>query len=372
MSLHVDIPTPAQIERLLSVQGPWCASVYLATDPVSRGEAERIELKNAVHDVRTALEAAGAGTHDVAALVEPLEDLEHDGEFWRFQARTLAVFATPERHRTFRLPNHLTPITSVADRFHVKPLLRAVTFPQAALVLALAQNSVRLVEITADTPPEELRIPDMPTDAASAVGKSSIADRGPVRRLQGSEGQKVRLTQYARQIDHALRPVLNGLDLPLILAATQPLDAIFRSVCSSPSLVEPAIHTNPETLSDEDLATQARAVLDRVYADQLADLGELFETRTSQGRAATDLADVARAATLGAVQTALIDIDAVVPGVVDEDTGEITIETGPPAYGVVDEIARRILTHGGRVLGVRADQIPGGGPAAAILRWAPS
>jgi hypothetical protein len=37
---------------------------------------------------------------------------------------------------------------------------------------------------------------------------------------------------------------------------------------------------------------------------------------------------------------------------------------------VVDEIARRALLTGARVLGVRKDDLPGGTPLAAILRYA--
>jgi hypothetical protein len=37
---------------------------------------------------------------------------------------------------------------------------------------------------------------------------------------------------------------------------------------------------------------------------------------------------------------------------------------------VVDAIVRRVLLSGGRVLAVRAPDMPGGGPVAAILRYA--
>jgi hypothetical protein len=37
---------------------------------------------------------------------------------------------------------------------------------------------------------------------------------------------------------------------------------------------------------------------------------------------------------------------------------------------VVDELTRRVLLTGGRVLAVRADEVPAGGEAAAILRYA--
>src|SRR5689334_9813533 len=163
-------------------------------------------------------------------LRDELDDLAEDDAFWAHQAHSLAVFATPSRARTFQVPNRLAPMVEVSDRFHVKPLLRSATFPQAAFVLALSQNAARLVEVSPDAPPAEVGVPGMPSDAASAVGKASIADRSPDRRVQGDEGQKVRLRQYARQVHDALRPILTGLDLPLVLAASEPLASIFRSV----------------------------------------------------------------------------------------------------------------------------------------------
>ena len=46
MMLHTDVPTHAQLDRLLAVREPWSVSIYLPTEPTSNGEAERIELKN--------------------------------------------------------------------------------------------------------------------------------------------------------------------------------------------------------------------------------------------------------------------------------------------------------------------------------------
>lgn len=239
-------------------------------------------------------------------------------------------------------------------------------------MLALAQGSVRLLEITPDSAPLEVSVHHMPRDVASAVRKSSIADRSPSGRIQGSEGQRVRMRQYARQVDHALRSVLAGLDLPLILASTEPMDAIFRSVNSYPHLATAGIAGNPETTSDGALAAAARTVLDRIYASQLAAVRDVYQTRSSQGRAAGDVSDVARAATFGAVDTVFVDIDEVVPGFVDEESGAVTFMSEDDAvnYGVVDEIARRVLLAGGRVLAVRREDIPGGGSVAAILRYA--
>jgi hypothetical protein len=370
MNLHTDIPTRAQVEQLLDSRHPASVSIYVSTDPVSDGQAARIELGNLAAEAERQLVDAGTAKAEVAALTDALADLTEDSEFWRFQARTLAVFATPDSVRTFRLPNRLRSAVEVSDRFHIKPLLRALTFPQVALVLALAQGSVRLIEVAPDVEPGPVAVPDLPSDVAGSVGKSSVRDRAPSRRLQGSEGQKVRMRQYARTVDQALRSLLAGDGVPLILAAAQPLDSIYRSVSTYPLLAASSITGNPETKSDAELAAAARTVLDELNAAALSDVHELYRRREAESRAAADLAVVARAATFGVVDTVLVDIDASVSGSVDEQTGEIALSDADDAvdYGVVDEIVRRTWQTGGTVLAVRGEEIPGGGPAAAILR----
>jgi hypothetical protein len=371
VAFHTDIPSRSEIERLFATRDPACVSVYLPTSPLKQDAAAgRIELKNLAADGIGQLEAAGVDRRAVAEVRDLLDDLLDDEDFWAEQARSLAVFASPRGLRTFRLPNRLPGHVEVADRFYVKPLLRSVTFPQAAFVLALAAGSVRLVEVSREDPPFVVGVPGLPADAASAAGKASIADRSPVGRIQGSEGQKVRLRQFARKVDRALRGVLTGLDLPLILAATEPLESIYRAVNSYPHLVERGIGGSPENATEEELAAEARDVLDELYASELSTLRDRFELRFDQDRASTDVAAVARAATQGAVDTVLVDIDEKVPGRLDEETGAIELAGDDAAsYGVGDEIARRVLLSGGRVLAVRAADVPGGGPVAAILRY---
>ena len=370
MRLYTDIPSQPEIGRLFEQNGRPSVSIYLPTSRTSRGDAERIEFENLAAEAISQLEGGDVDKHQVAAIREELADLADDADFWSHQARSLAVFATPESVTSFRLPNHLVAIVEVSDRLHLKPLLRSITFPNHALVMALSQNGVRVIEISEDGDAAEVRVADMPTDIANASGKASITDRSPSRRLQGSEGQKVRMVQYARQVDHALRPLVTGHTTPLILAATEPLDAIYRSVSSYPHLAAESISGNPDTTSDADLVARAREVLDRLHAADLAQVRDTFAHRASQSRASTDLSDVARAATYGLVDTLLVDIDDVVPGTIDETSGEITFGGADAVnYGVTDEVARRVWLSDGRVLAVRREDIPGDTGIAAILRY---
>jgi release factor family 11 len=370
--LYLDIPTAGELKSLASHRDDLCVSIYLPTTPVTQAtDADRIELKNLGKEAIRELTEAGADRRRVAAVSECIDDLVDDDEFWRFQAHSLAVLATPDHVHTFRVPSTLSPAVVVSDRFHLTPLLRAATFPNSGYVLALAEGAVRLVEVSPDLPATAVKLQGMAKDAADALGKATLNDRSPSGRIQGSEGQKVRLRQYARKVDAALRETLAGHEVPLILAATEPLASIYRSVNTYPYLVASTLSGSPDRLTDAELAARARAVLDDLYRAEIAAWAALFATRENQGRATTDLAGAARAATMGAVDTMLVDIDAVIPGTVDDADGAVTVASEPGAgrYGIVDEIARRVLLSGGRVLGVRAADIPGGKPLAAILRY---
>jgi hypothetical protein len=200
----------------------------------------------------------------------------------------------------------------------------------------------------------------MPTSAADAVGKATITDRSPSGRLTGTEGQKVLVTQFARQVDHAIRSTVTAAALPLILVATSPTDELFRAVCSYPALVDESVGASPEGMSDGEIATAARRVLDNYHGARLTAVLDAYDRRIGQNRAETDLATLARAATFGMVHTLLVDLDAFVPGTIDDDGALTYAETDDASsYGVTDEIARRTWLAGGTVIPVRGDDLPG-------------
>lgn len=370
--LYVDIPTRADIQRLNAARPSACLSIYLPTTPLTQQvQADRIAFKNLIRSGLEQLASDHVAKPVVAAIEESLTDLLDDDEFWRFQANSLAVLASADETLTFRLPHALLPNVVAGDRFFVKPLLRAITVGQSAFVLALAQGGVRLIEVSGDLPAARIPVEGMPADVASAVGKSSIQDRAPSGRHQGGEGQKMHMRQYARQIDRALRSLLAGRDTPLVLAAAEPLQSIFREVCSYPHLARQVIAGNPEQTTDADLAQATRAILDELHQVELADLHRRFDTLSSVGRTTSDVAQAARAATCGAIAVLLVDIDEVVPGRVDEE-GRVTFAAPADVshHGVVDQIASRALASGARVLGVRRQDIPGGAGLAALLHYA--
>jgi hypothetical protein len=371
--LHVDIPSSREFTALITARHPWSVSLFVPTTPETQHIAQaRTELGNLFKVAEEQLTAAGIEKRALWPMQEQLGDLLEDDDFWAYQANGLAVLLTPDSLRAFRLPTHLTPMVQVSDRFHLKPLWRVMSVNQHAFVLAIEENGTRLIEVAADLPAVEVKVQGMPKDAASAAGTATVNSRNYRQKLGGGEGQSFHLRGYARKVDAAIRPVLSGRSEPLIVAAAEPMLSIARSVVSHDGLAAESITGSPARMTPGDLAAAARPILDKLHSDAVAEAHRLFDARKGEGRATRDIADAARAATFGAVDTLLIDMDEAVPGTVDETTGAVTFakDESAASYGVVDEIAGRTALAGGRVMAVRKADLPDGASLMAILRYA--
>ncbi len=370
--LHIDLPTRAEIQALGDHHAWPAVSIALPTTPLTQDvQADRIALRNLVREAIAAIGAAGADVRVARAVEAPLQALIEDDEFWAHQAHGLAICATPMGARAWRLPQTVEPRVQVADRFRLTPLLQAIAHPREAMVLAIGMGAVRLVEVTAGMPAEKVAVPDLPRGMADAAGRAShIARKGDMASGLATSEHAL-LSHYARAVDRALRPVLAGLEVPLVLAAAEPLSSVFRGICTYPHLAAEGIAGSPDDLTESALAAAAQPVLEGLRAAALQALRELFAQHAGRGRATSDLAQAARAATIGAVDTLLIDLDAAVPGTVDEAGAVVTqaSEGDRTAASITDEVARRTLAAGGRVVAAASGEIPGGGTLAAILRY---
>lgn len=371
--LHIDLPTRADIALLSEIRHPASVTICLPTCKIDGGLAGcRILFGNLIKEAIESLEARGTDKRTIWPIEDLLLDVAEDDSFWNFQANSLVIFATPDHIWTFRLPNELNASVVVGDRFFLKPLLRSGTFSHHAYVLALAINSVALYEVIPGQHPAEVKLAELPKSAADAVRVGSIAISTQSRRSDGSAAQRARLAQYCRMVDRALREVLAGHDTPLILVADPTIGAIFRSINSYPHLATDGVGESPEDLSISQLGELVRPLIDAAHASELANLLALAAERQAANRTANSIEHAAKAATFGAVDTLVVDMEQSVPGTIDEITGSVSAasEGDLAGYGVTDEIARRVLASGGRVLSVRGQDLPDGTPILALLRYA--
>jgi hypothetical protein len=380
----------AEFKALAATKSDACVSIYLPTSPL-RSQANRIAFKDLAKEAISQLQEAGIDKHRFALLEERLGRLagverdnpddkkfryrhkdpsEEIDRFWSSQANGLAALATPEMMRTFHLPEPPKPLAEVADRFHLTPLIRAMTSPHDAYVLPLAEESVRLIHVFVNLPPTRVQVAGLPKNAEEATRRPSVHVRAPRGHLQNLEGQKILLEKYVRKIDQALQGVLAGQVKPLILAATEPLASMFRSVNSYPRLTDEVIAGNPNRLTDAQIEDAALPILDHLYARELQAVTARYDELKPR-YATTDVSYAAHAATAGAIDQLLVDLNAVIPGLVSDIDGSVTYAASDDAetYSVVDEVARRALCTGARVLGARREELPDRAPLVAILRY---
>ena len=389
--LHIDIPTVAEFRDLAQLRAQFCVSLYMPTSRLGeKAESNRTSFKDLAKEALAQLREASANKHVIEAFERRFEQLaggEHHPDqdkvrqrqrakpdeslsFWHHQGNGLAVLAVPEILRTFRLAETPKPLAEVADRFHLTPLLRAMTSRHDAFVLALAEESVRLIHVFANFPPLRVPVPGLPKNAEEATHRPSFHVRAPRGHLQNLEGEKVLLHQYVEKVDRAVGDALRGHTAPLILAAVEPLASMFRAVCDYPEFAEETMGGNPDRYTDAEMEDRAIPILDRLTARELRDLIARYEELKPR-RATTDVSYAAHAATAGAIEQLLVDFDAVVPGLVSDIDGSVTYAASDDAevYSVVDEVARRALCTGARVLAASREQLPERAPLTAILRY---
>ncbi len=366
---RLNLPTIDELITLANARSDVCVSIYLETSPLKLNRDYcRLELQGMIKKALTEIEAAGFDKRRLATLKQTLEEVAGPDDFCLNQANSLAILATPDASWVFNLANRLVNQLSISDRFYLKPLFRALTFSQKAYILALSENMVKVISLQPESEPIELDQPDLPQDALSALNLPSMtaSHKGPENPVDGSE-RKMRLADYARKVNEALVSLDQKDDAPFILVATEPLASIFRKEATV-KMTEGGVMTSPDKLSDSELIALARPVLDQHYQDELSEVRELFEQRSGQKLVAMDVAEVAKAATYGMISLVLVDFDRNISGYIDEN-GNIEFSDEPGSYGLIDEIVKRSLESGARILAVRQDDMVGDSGIAAVLRY---
>lgn len=364
------IPSTTELTELTDHRDAASVSIYLPSSPLpTENHAMRLALKNAARQAGVRLEGQQVDKVVIDRVLDLVAELYDDPEFWQNQGEGLGLLVAPDRLHAFRLLYRVPETVLVGSRFSIGPLLRSLGTADAGYVLAVTEGDVCFYGIAAGSRPItlDLALPsDLHTVLEHADNKGQ-ADRG---RATGSHGQRVEQQRYCRIIQDAVLEQIGDNRLPLILASSNDFGPSYRSVNSYPNLLPDGIEVHPDSLSRDELDTQAKAILEQHYRKELVQWKESFGTKRSQGLATSKFDVVAHAATSAAIATLHFDVESSVEGTIDEH-GVVTKadQPGPETYPLVDEIASRVLRSGGAVMAVRNKDLIDGSPVAAILRY---
>lgn len=373
---HTRILNRREFQLLINHSKSPGLSLFLPTHRTGREQRQDgIRLRNLLAEAEKDLLGRDMPRAEVESLLEPIEDLLADDVFWRHQSDGLAVFRSPDLFRRYCLPLRFEEELIIENRFYVRPLLPLLHSCGRFFVLALSQDSARLLEATRDSI-HELDLPEIAraeVDGADPTlqfhtprrGTRPTSDEAIYHGHGGPEERaKVDLLNYFHRLNEAVTTVLEGEDAPLLLACVGYLAPIYEKANSYSKLLKVKVPGNPKMWTDNELRQQSWTFVEPHFMrEQQASLAAVGEAAAS-GRAATDICEAVVAARRGQIDTLLL-----VPGrqqwgwidpqleavhLTDRDGGDIEL---------LDYAAAETLNHGGNVFVV--DDVPGTDSALA-------
>jgi len=374
-----------QLKELFQVTVGPAVSIYMPTHRKGPDvAAQPLRLRAAVQQARKLLENSGVPKPD--SLLTSIEGLVGDEEFWRYQADGLAMFASADLTRLYRLPATVPDLVVVAPTFHTRPLVEFLQAPERYWVLALSQKEVRLWEGTVSglTP---VNLETVPTNLRSALGFQIEKDRLSMHSSgghgnkpmfhghgAGKDDTKSELEQFFRKVDAGVQTLLADEIGPIILAAVDYYHPIYRNISKLENLAPDGIVGNvndwdPARLHDTAWPI-AQAGVDRKIDRAL----DLWEGSYGRGKVESDLGASARLAVAGRVRLLLSEKGRNSWGRLDPATGTVEViqeggaDPGGDVVDLVDEIAEIALQHGGRALALSKDRMPTETGIAVVLR----
>jgi hypothetical protein len=381
----MDLFTRDDLKMLLAERSSPRVSLFM---PTHRGGAEQdpIRWRKNLAEAKDHLVKTGWRAAEIRELLSPGWHLLEDGAFWKAQGDGLAAFLAPNFLRLYRLPLALPNLVVVANRFYITPLLPLLNGDGRFFVLALSQNAVRLLEGTRDRV-SEINLKGVPRNLAEALlthdrdepltfhtRPTSGGTWGAIFSGHGVgiDTKKADLLSYFRRIDRGLHPLLRQEKAPLVLAAVDYLQPLYRQANTYPQLLEVGIEGNPDRLSNRELHDRAWPLVKPLFEATQQRAAAQYQQLAGTEHTSADLGTVVAAAHAGRIETLFVALGRQVWGVFDATAGR-TERHEEPSFGDVDLLdfaAAHTLAHGGTVYAVEPNQVPSGTDVAAVF-WLP-
>ena len=282
----METPSASELRVLMEQQQGPCISLFLPTYRAGGGTQQNsLRLRHQLPAAENRLLLKNLRATQVQALLEPIQALLDDEQFWLHPSDGLAVFRSPELFRAYWLPYPFEEQVTVTSHFYLKPLLPLATNDGRFYILALSQKEIRLLESTHynvnevalpegvphrladamkyDEPENELQYHS--SSSGASLGKSGR--RATISHGQGvgTDDEKQNILRYFQQVDRGLHALLSDEQVPLVLAGVEYLFPIYREANTYPRLLKEGVAGNPDGESAEVLHTKAWAVVEPYF-----------------------------------------------------------------------------------------------------------
>jgi hypothetical protein len=387
----MDLIDSNDLRQLAQVSDEHAVSLYLPLYHGAQSTQNKVRLRNLHRSAVDALAERGLRRPHALERLTDLEKLAGDPAILDAPAESLAAFFATGTSIIRLLPFRCAEHCATGRHLHVLPMLPWFAGQASYFVLAVSQKSVRffrgtregLEEQTIDQLPAALGDTMNDDDRQAvlqghSVGSGSPGTGGLIRHGHGgaADDEPATLEVYLRAIDRALADELRMRTEPLIFAGVEYLYPMYKEFSTYAHLLPEPIVGNPELWSAADLHARAwplvETLIKRRRENDLAKYGDCL----ALGRASDQIEEILPAANLGAVATLFIDPDDECRGTFDAAGGTVRLAEQVEGRSLTSKeenllnlAAVYVLRNSGAVDTPGRENIPGGGPVAAVMRY---
>ncbi len=381
------------LAELIQHSGWPSVSIFL---PITRGGSDArqgpIRLRNLIRKAEDMLISKGMRRPDAAELLQPATDYIPEAfANGRRHEDGLAIFISPGQFRHYWLSLPLEETWVVADRFHVRPVLPIFHEDGHFYVLALSLNARRLFQCT-ESQCRELELGDAPVSLADAMKydvnekqmqwqtrtppSSTGVRRSALFHGSGNEGgqaaHKKSIEQYLLQVDRGVQRLLATDRYPLVVAAVEYLQALYREITGVANLLPEGLMGNPDRLGESELRRGAWALIQPTHQQARQTVLNRYGASLKVNMAIDRLELILPAAMAGTVDMLLVDTSRPQWGTFNRETFVMELHDKRQAddEDLVGLAVGYTLLHRGKVFPMLSSEMPDGSSVASVLRVA--
>jgi len=373
-----------EFEELASVQSDYCISIYVPTQRVGENKESRLTLKNTVSAVEKELMNVGLKRTEADEYVDPIRKVVEDTSIWRLLSDSMVIFRNKDYFVVKLLPLKTKELFLVSNKFYLLPVLDLYNQDNTYFIFLLSLKKNKLYEATQHDIAEILSEDVLPGNLHDTVGYDVVQkslefrSRMPGREFapfhgkgEGKDYKQTEVNKYMEDINNGLKELLEGYDVPVVVAAVENIFAQLKENSTLKNLYPKCIAGNYD--NDDILLIHEKAnELLRPYFNQVKNDKKNKYIEAPDGHIISDTEHVLKAAYMGQIETLFVEKDKIQWGDFNEETGQATLRDDKKSIDncLIDYAARTVFLKGGQVFIEDIGDMPeSGAPLNAVLRF---
>lgn len=356
-----------------------CITIY---QPTSRDiKKDKLIFKNQLQKVKSSL-LKDHKEVEVEAIMRPLITIEQDLNFWIQTNDAIAILMNRKQCVVYNLFRTIKEFTSIANSFHIKPLLRIYQSTDKYYVLGINRQTFKLFygdryEFRELVFPQNIDITieqvlgDQYRDYGRGQVRSSQSGAGMYSYGPGSKNESIEVDteKYFRYIDKFIYDNYSKpANAPLVLVCLDEYYGIFKKISKNPYLLSTHVNKDFMALSKDVLREKSWEIIETLYLKKTEDLINKYHVAKEKSTASDAIGEIMQEVKNNRIEAVLIESDKIVLGDINQDNELLKLGENY-STDVLDKIAELVLSYGGEVIMLPKDKMPTTTGIVAIYRY---